>query len=449
MQEQARVLLVTRARHARRDLIDGLAPLGWPLRLADSPGAALAALANSPIDVVIIDLINAPKTALAEAARLGQALKAAMASRTLMVIALASPGPETPLDGLDLVLAPPLRPIQLAARLEVLIRLATAEDEIALRTQTFAEQGQSLDQGLDQARESAAPYRVLMIGEPGPQMLALHNALTLGGAEASASFNNPSGFDSLAGLKPDAVVLRAGQDVETALSMAMATRRNKDHFHLPIWLLLSDHGDLTPSEAFNRGLSDLAAPGWDEGLIAQQVLESARLFRRISKAQAILIDSGKSALMDAATGLFTAQLFASHLLGLNKAALASHRPLSVCVLRIAERPDTARARAEGWLDTVMPHLGTMVARLVRGEDTAARLAPDLFALAMPATDAACARLAAERVAAVVGCTQFGAAQGQSAFTVGFDIGVAEVTAGESAAKALERAASLALQRRAS
>ena len=68
---------------------------------------------------------------------------------------------------------------------------------------------------------------------------------------------------------------------------------------------------------------------------------------------------------------------------------------------------------------------------------------------MPATDAACARLAAERVAAVVGCTQFGATQGQAAFTVGFDIGVAEVTTGESAAKALERAASLALQRRVS
>lgn len=445
MQEQARVLLVTRARNARRDLINGLAPLGWPLSLADSPGAALAALANSPIDAVIIDLINAPNSALAEAARLGQALKAATASRTLMVIALANPGPEVPFDGLDLIMAPPLHPIQMAARLEVLVRLATAEDEIALRAQTFAAQGQMLDQG----NETDAPYRVLLIGEPGPQMLGLHNALTLSGAEVSATFNNHSGFDSLAGLKPDTVVLRAGLDVQTAVSMAMATRRNKDHFHLPIWLLLSDNDDLTPSEAFNRGLSDLAEPGADEVLIAQQVLESARLFRRISKAKAILVDSGKSELMDAATGLFTAQLFASHLLGLNKAALASHRPLSVCVLRIEERPDTARARTEGWLDKVMPHLGIMVARLVRGEDTAARLAPDLFALAMPATDAACARLAAERVAAVVGCTQFGAAQGQSAFTVGFDIGVAEVTAGESAAKALERAASLALQRRAS
>ena len=445
MQELARVLLVTRARHARRDLIEGLAPLGWPLGLADSPSAALAAVANRRIDIVIIDLINAPQSALAEAAKLGKALKAATAPRSLMVIALASPGPQAPSEGLDLVLAPPLHPIQMAARLEALVRLATAEDEIALRSQTFADQGQSLDQ----AGATTTPYRVLMIGEPGPPTLALHNALTRSGAEVSATFNSRSGFDSLAGLKPDAVILRAGQDRENALSMAMTARRNKDDFHLPIWLVLSDSDDPTPSEAFNRSISDLIAPGTDEVLIADQVLESARLFRRIKRAKAILIDSRASELMDAATGLFTAQLFASHLLSLNKAALASHRPLSVCVLRIAERPDTARVRSEGWLDTVMPQLGSMVAQLVRGEDTAARLAPDLFALAMPATDAACARLAAERVAAVVGCTQFGTAQGQSPFTLEFDIGVAEVTAGEGAAKALERAASLALRRRAS
>jgi CheY-like chemotaxis protein len=60
VQDQARVLLVTRARHARRDLIDGLAALGWPLALADSPAAALAILARHPVDLVVIDLASTP-----------------------------------------------------------------------------------------------------------------------------------------------------------------------------------------------------------------------------------------------------------------------------------------------------------------------------------------------------------------------------------------------------
>jgi hypothetical protein len=58
VQEQARVLLVTRARNARRDLINGLAPLGWPLRLADSPGAALAALAGAGFAGIAVSLIG-------------------------------------------------------------------------------------------------------------------------------------------------------------------------------------------------------------------------------------------------------------------------------------------------------------------------------------------------------------------------------------------------------
>ena len=231
--------------------------------------------------------------------------------------------------------------------------------------------------------------------------------------------------------------------------MAAAVRRNSAHYHLPISLVLTEEANPSPTEAMSKGMSDLVASDRSETQIADQVLESARLFRRIDRAQATLLNSARSELMDAATGLFTARLFASHVVGLNRAARQSKRPLSLCVLRVADRGDTAKARANGALDKAMPDLGNMVGRLVRGQDTVARLAPDVFALALPATNAARARLAADRVAAVIGCTQFPAGYNQPHFTVGFDIGVAELSAGETAGMALERAANLALQRRAS
>ena len=90
----------------------------------------------------------------------------------------------------------------------------------------------------------------------------------------------------------------------------------------------------------------------------------------------------------------------------------------------------------------------MIGRLVRSEDTAARLGPETFALALPATPLASARAAAERISAVIGCTAFDAGEGRPPFVVEFDIGVAEVDPGENAAKALERAAAKALQRQA-
>jgi two-component system cell cycle response regulator PopA len=90
----------------------------------------------------------------------------------------------------------------------------------------------------------------------------------------------------------------------------------------------------------------------------------------------------------------------------------------------------------------------MVGRLVRAEDTAARLAPEVFALALPSTPLAAAKTAAERITAVIGCTAFDAGDGKSPFVADFEIGVAELEDGEDAAYALEHAAFRALRRKA-
>jgi two-component system cell cycle response regulator PopA len=147
-----------------------------------------------------------------------------------------------------------------------------------------------------------------------------------------------------------------------------------------------------------------------------------------------------SGLMDAATGLFTRDLFAAHLARLAQAAKQRNRALSVCVLKLADKPELAAPRAGGWLDRAVPQIGSMIGRLVRVEDTAARLGPELFALALPNTHAANGRLAGERIAAVIGCTAFEAGEGNAPFVVEFDLGVAAVTSAESAGRALEEAA---------
>ncbi|MFX8708173.1 hypothetical protein ABTM42_19840, partial [Acinetobacter baumannii] len=77
----------------------------------------------------------------------------------------------------------------------------------------------------------------------------------------------------------------------------------------------------------------------------------------------------------------------------------------------------------------------------------ARLAPDVFALALPAAAQDAARIAAERIAAVIACTAFDAGPGRTPFTVGCDLGIAELDRGESPASALDRAAARAAPRR--
>jgi two-component system cell cycle response regulator PopA len=152
--------------------------------------------------------------------------------------------------------------------------------------------------------------------------------------------------------------------------------------------------------------------------------------------------------MDAATGLFTRDLFAGHLARLATASRVRNRPLSVCVLKVSNRLDVATARSGGWLDRAIPQIGSMIGRLVRAEDTAARLGPEVFALALPATNPAQARAAAERIAAVIACTAFDAGEGRRPFTIEFDIGVSGVSDGDGAGQALEQAAAAAGRREA-
>ena len=134
--------------------------------------------------------------------------------------------------------------------------------------------------------------------------------------------------------------------------------------------------------------------------------------------------------MDAATGLFTRDLFASHLVRLAQAACgAQPHPFGLRAARSPRPAAVSAARAGGWLDRAMPQIGSMIGRLVRVEDTAARLGAEVFALAMPDTTLAAAMAAGERIAAVIACTAFDAGDSRPPFVAEFDIGAAEVEAG--------------------
>jgi two-component system cell cycle response regulator PopA len=431
----ARVLIVAPDDRYAGPLSEGLDRLGWRSVTARGGAAARAALQDLDIEAVIIETSNGDPESL----MLAQALKDLRAPRRLPVMALGRADPLLDHWGFDLALNAPLHPAQAALRLEALLRTAVAEEEFELRSQTFAERGRAL------ARPdvSAEPLQVLTVGEPAPKFLALSHALKSLGARTTAALTAYTAFDYLHEDVFDAVVLWAGETHAEALSIAGGMRRNTRLFHTPTVLYLREGAEVSPAEAYNRGLSDLATADTAEDETARRVISLAKAYRRETAIRKALEGARASGLMDAATGLFTRELFAAHLGRLAQASRARSRPLSVAVLRIAERASTAQARREGWLDRAIPQLGSMIARLVRAEDTAARLAPEVFALALPAAHASAGLIAAERIAAVIACTAFESGDDQPPFTLEFDLGVAELEPGETAARALERAAAKA------
>jgi two-component system cell cycle response regulator PopA len=435
-----RVLILAKDDTLAGPLAEGLDRLGWRTITARGPYAALAALADLKIEAAIVEVGGFGSDAMGLVKR----LKAACGPRRLPVIAIGDPNPDVETWSFDLTLAPPLHPAQAALRLETLVRAAVAEEEFELRLETFADRGHRLDL----PDEPSGPLRVLAVGEPAPQFLALSNALARSGAEVVGAFTAYTAFDYLHERPFDAVVLWAGDNDSEALSIAAGMRRNTRLYHIPTLLYLKAETFVTMSEVFHKGVSDVASPQTPEAETAKRVVELARSYRRQSAIRRALEKARGSGLMDAATGLFTRDLFAAHLARLTAAARQRNRPLSIGVLKVSDRPELTPIRAAGWLDRAIPQIGGMIGRLVRAEDTAARLGQEVFALALPATPQAAGLLAAERVVAVIGCTAFEAGDGRPPFVVEFDIGVAQVQPDETAARALERAAAAVLQEKA-
>ncbi|MBX9707098.1 MAG: diguanylate cyclase [Caulobacteraceae bacterium] len=407
-------------------LCRGLDGLGWRTMTARTGGAAVAALGDFKLEAAIID-VDHP-----EAAALPEALRLAAGARRLPVVWIGS---TVAGEGIDLAMAEVPHPTQLGLRLEQLVRAAITEEEFHLRRQTLGLHGATLDAG----DPDSSPVRILIAGAPDHRFIGLSNTLTRAGAEVVAAPTPYTAFDYLHESPFDAAVLWGAPDHAPALSIASGMKRNTRLYHIPLALYLRSEGEINLGELYNRGFSEVAGASTPEPDIAARVLALAHTHRRHLAIRRALEGARGSGVMDPMTGLFTPTLFASHLGRIAEAAMARRRPLSICVLKVSENETLGHARRGGWLDRAMPQIGAMVSRLVRVEDTAARLAPEVFALALPATPGPSARLAAERIAAVIGCTAFDAGPDRSPFVVEFRVGVAELMPGESAAAVLERA----------
>ena len=385
-------------------LCQGLDALGWRTVTARSLAGAVQVLIDWPLETVILD------ARLPDAAAGIAALRQTVSPRRLPVLAVGPEAAAWEAGVADIAMSTPPHAAQAALRLENLVRSAIAEEEVSLREATFAARGQPLPP----AEADVTPLRVLAAGKPDRHFLALSNALTALGCDVVAAPTPYTAFDYLHERPFDAAVLWGAEDHAPALSIASGMKRNTRLYHIPAVLYLRGAGEI-----------NLAA--------------LARAHRRHVAIRKALESARGSGLTDPATGLFTPELFASHLARVAEGARLRRRPLTVAVLRVSETEAVVAARRDGWLDRALPQIGAMVSRLIRTEDTAARLSPDVFALALPATQGPAGRIAADRIAAVIGCTAFDAGPDRSPFVVEFEVGVAEVGPGESPAAVLERA----------
>ncbi|ESQ75470.1 diguanylate cyclase, partial [Asticcacaulis sp. AC402] len=408
--------------------------LGIRTLSAASPEAACAALADLGIEAVLVD----------ESCEKGwpgllEKLRAACLPRRIPAIMMRHDDDYVIPAGWDMVFTKDAHPQQISLSVEHLVRACVAEEEYDLRCLTFNNGAQ----GLDQLMQNQPKLSLLSIGQPDPEFLALTHALKKQDADVVAALSSYSAFDYLHDKVFDAVLLWGSDQPSEALSIASGMRRNTRLYHTPVLLRLNRAMELDLGDAYLRGVSDIGNPSAGNAEIADRLLRLARVHRRHLTIRKTLEAMRGDPQMDKGTGLFGRDLFANHLARLARGAVERQRPLSICVLKITDTPDIFRARKKKMFERALPQIGSMIARLIRAEDTAGRLSNDVFALALPATTLNSARNVAERISAVIGCTAFDSGQGRPPFVVEFDVGAAEMREGEPAGDVLMRAAAAA------
>lgn len=410
---------------------ESLDRLGLRTLAALSSDSACAALADLQIEAVLVDDACHELTP-----DLVKDLRVACWPRRLPVIMMRHDDNYAIPAGWDMVFTRDAHPQQILLNIEHMVRACVAEEEYDTRCETF----KSGMQPLDKLMESQPPLSILSVGQPDPEYLALTHTLRGQGVEVFAALSSYSAFDYLHDKTFDAVLLWGGAQPAEALAIAAGMRRNTRLYHTPVLLRLNKLVELDLGDAFMRGVNDIANPKASVAEISDRLIRLAGVHRRHLTIRKTLESMRHNPQMDKTTGLFGRDLFAAHLARLSKAASDRNRPLSICVLKIAETPDIIRARQRKMLERAVPQIGSMIARLVRAEDTGGRLSNDVFALALPATQLESARNVGERISAVIGCTAFDSGGGKPPYVVEFDVGVAQMLEGEPAGVALTRAA---------
>lgn len=427
----SRVLVVASGGDPFEALSESLGHAGWPTTRVAGLGQARDALKTHPFDAVVIDLDD-PATMAGLAT-----LREVAPHRHLPILGIGGDGDSDVDELVDLRLVGNPHPAQIGQRLEQLVRAAVAEEEFLLRAETLGDYGI----GLQVPGGEDPPISVLAVGAADHRFLGLSNCLTRLGASVVAAPTPYTAFDYLHERPFDAALLWGGESRSVALSIASGMKRNTRLYHIPVMLYLQRNDAVNLSDLFMRGFSDVADADVSETEAAERIMALARNHRRRVAIRRALDSVRNSDLTDPVTGLFNNEPFAMHLRRVYAASQARQRKLSLCVLKVVRTEALNAVNRDGWLDRAMPQVGAMISRLVRVEDTAARLSAETFALMMPATGGNAARLAGERIAAVIACTAFEAGEGRSPFVLDFDIGVAEMQDGEGPVHLLERAVS--------
>lgn len=427
MSTRARLLVLEDHPDARANsLWSELRGDGFDVVSTSLPQGAAALRHGQRPDVLILNLLAAEaRDAYTD---LAAEIAVNAGTRDMPILALAEAGADKPF-GVTEAIAGSLAPSRIGARAATLARLAAMQREVLRRTETAALYG--LDAELYRPDTTARETEVLVCGA-GPRFLAAEQALS---AEMTlvGALSVTAALDYCA--RRDFDVLLIDQPVEATREFVARIRLDPRFTALPVIALGIGEADATA--LFDAGVTDVIADPVDPRDLVRRTRAFAaeqQLRRSLTRVYA---QARRALTNDALTGLYAHGFFMEHLERLIHEATTEGERFAVAGFRVV---DLAGVNSEhGYVagDRVIRQIGSLIANTVRGEDLAARVGGDRFAVILNGTGTDGALVAARRLAATVRTTTLALAPGKG-LAVDYAMAVVESEPGETAATLIGR-----------
>ena len=361
------------------------------------------------------------------------ALKSRYAPRNIPFIGALNRAHEQ-IDCFDSVIYPPAHPVQIANRVNSMVRLNVMQSEISLRIDTLRHDFGITYDFSEMSFEDA--FRVLFIGKATPEFMVVINALQNKNVEVVAAFTSFSAFDFLHEHEFDAVVMNALSGMEPAMTISETMRKNSKLFHVPT-LFMAGPDFSAYDAAYSKGATDIIASDCTEEQISGRILELAN-YHRIHRQLKIEFDKiGSETCFDDSGRIYSDQFFRAHLRRACDYYPIQGQPLSLMTIRASAANDVELS--EDTARKTFNELASMMKNMVRMQDAVGRLDDQIYAITFPTQERNKLETVVDRIFNVMDCTSFPhVGENKENFRIRLDVNLTQLELGENADQLLKR-----------
>ncbi|APG84171.1 PleD family two-component system response regulator [Sinorhizobium americanum] len=403
--------------------------------------SALAICENTPVDLILLDIMMPDMDGFEVCAKLKENSRTAHIP-VVMVTALDQPSDRVRglKAGADDFLTKPVNDLQLMSRVKSLVRLKNVSDELRLRAQTAQTIGL---QELARADRPDEPGHVLLVdGRASSQERLLRALKPI--ADVSVISDPQAALFEAAENSFDLAIVNANFEDYDPLRLCSQLRSLERTRFIPILLVTEQGSEEMVVRALELGVTDYIMRPVDPNELVARSLTQIRRKHCNDRLRASVQQTIELAITDDLTGLHNRRYLDSHLKLLINRASARGRPLSICITDIDRFKLVNDTYGHDAGDEVLREFANRVRATVRGADLACRFGGEEFVIVMPDTTPEMAAIVAERLRLMVEGRAFGISQGETILSVTASLGIATLRPEGDTPEALLKRADTAL-----